>query len=95
MVVMEQKRSIQLRAPMFYASVDEVPDQLVRTSLQRSVQIMKRHRDLKFSNSQDNGHMPISIVITTLAAQLYQGESDIYSALSGIVNRLYAYAELV
>lgn len=95
MVVMEQKRSIQSRAPMFYASVDEVPDQLVRTSLQRSVQIMKRHRDLKFSKGQDNGHMPISIIITTLAAQLYQREPDIYSALSGIVNGLYVYAGLV
>lgn len=95
MVVMEQKRSIQSRTSMFYASVDEVPDELVRTSLQRSVQIMKRHRDLKFSNSQNNAHMPISIVITTLAAQLYQGEPDIYSAFSGIVSRLYAYAGLV
>ena len=95
MVLMEQKRSIQSRAPMLYASVDDVPNQLVRTSLQRSVQIMKRHRDLKFSNGKNNGHMPISIIVTTLAAHLYQGEPDIYSALSGIVNKLYAYVGLV
>ena len=31
------------------ASVDDVPDQLVRTPLQRSIQIMKRHRDVMFN----------------------------------------------
>ncbi len=93
--LIEQKRSIQERAPYIYARVDDVPDQLVRTPLQRSIQLMKRHRDVKFSNTRHKGYAPISIIITTLAAQLYQGEPDIYSALTGIVSKLHAHAVLV
>jgi len=91
----EQKRSIQARAPDIYARVDDVPDQLIRTPLQRSIQLMKRHRDVKFDDVRYNGYAPISIIITTLAAHLYQNESDIYSALTGIVSKLSAHAVLV
>ena len=95
LVLMEQKRSIQSRASTIYASVDDVPDQLVRTPLQRSIQIMKRHRDSKFNHGANNDYAPISIIITTLAAQLYHAESDVFSALTGIVSKLHTYAELV
>ena len=90
-----QKISIQARVPEIYARVDDVPDQLVRTPLQRSIQLMKRHRDMKFNDERRNGFAPISIIITTLAAQFYQNESDIYSALTGIVSKLHAHAVLV
>lgn len=93
--LIEQKRSIQERAPAIYARVDDVPDQLVRTPLQRSIQLMKRHRDVMFNDAGHKGYAPISIIITTLAAQLYQGEPDVYSALTGIVSKLHAHAALV
>ena len=80
-----QKASIRDRDPAVFASIDAVPDQLVRTPLQRSIQIMKRHRDVMFDNSS---YGPISMIITTLAGHLYNGESDVYSALSGIVSQL-------
>lgn len=91
----EQKKSIQARAANIYAHVDDVPDQLVRTPLQRSIQLMKRHRDVQFNDASRNGHAPISIIITTLAAQFYQDEPDIYSALTGIISKLHAHAVLV
>ena len=94
-VLTEQKRSILSRTSGIYASVDDVPDQLVRTPLQRSIQIMKHHRDVNFNNERNNGYGPISIIITTLAAQLYQGDSDVYSALKGIITQLQAHAVLV
>ena len=94
-VMMEQKRAIQARASTVYASVDDVPDQLVRTALQRSIQIMKRHRDVMFNDARSNGHAPISIIITTLAAQVYLEERDIFSALTGIVFKLNDFAGLV
>lgn len=93
--LIEQKRYIQARVPGIYARVDDVPDQLVRTPLQRSIQLMKRHRDVKFNHEAYNGYAPISIIITTLAAQFYQNERDIYAALSGIVTKLHAHAALV
>ena len=42
-----------------------------KTVLQRIVQILKRHRDMMFSNDKENE--PISIIITTLAARAYKG----------------------
>ena len=95
MVLMEQKRAIQARASTVYASVDDVPDQLVRTTLQRSIQLMKRHRDVMFNDARSNGRAPISIIITTLAAETYMGERDLYSALTGIVSKLNGFTQLV
>ena len=95
LAVSEQKRNIQLSASQVYASIDDVPDQLVRTPLQRAIQIMKRHRDLRFNHNDRNQYAPISIIITTLAAHLYRNEPDVYSTLSGIVERLQAHSALV
>lgn len=95
LAVTEQKQRIQRNESLIFASVDEVPDQLVRTPLQRAIQLMKRHRDLHFNDHASNGYAPISIIITTLAAHLYENELDVYSALSGIVNKLRAHAALV
>lgn len=94
-LIVEQKENIQRRASLLYASVDNVPDQLVRTPLQRSIQIMKRHRDLRFNHHDRIDYAPISTIITTLAAHLYGNEADVYSALSGIVGKLEAHAALV
>lgn len=90
-----QKKTIQRRAFLIYESIDDVPDQLVRTPLQRSIQLMKRHRDLRFNHHERIDYAPISIIITTLAAQLYANEPDAYSALTGIVGKLRAHAALV
>ena len=94
-VVVEQKQTIQRRAAFVFESIDDVPDQLVRTPLQRSIQLMKRNRDLHFNQSEMVAYAPISIIITTLAAHLYAGEPDGYTALLGIVGRLQGHAVLV
>ncbi len=46
--------------------------------LQRVVQILKRHRDIMFRGNEDK---PISMIITTLAAQAYNKETNIIEAL--------------
>jgi len=59
--------------------------------LQLVVQLLKRWRDLFYS---DNSYPPISVVLTTLAADLYRGEESISVALlnclEGVVQRLEA-----
>lgn len=95
LAAVSQKQNIQSRAPQVYASIDQVPDQLVRTPLQRAIQIMKRHRDIRFNQSDRVKYAPISVIITTLAAHLYGNESDVYSALSGIVGKLQAHSALI
>lgn len=67
-----------------YASVQDVPTYRLKTPLQRSIQLLKRHRDVMFQYDQEL--KPISIVITTLSAQAYSGESDLYESLMGILN---------
>ena len=94
-VWLEQKQEIQRRASLVFASIDKVPDQLVRTPLQRAIQLMKRHRDLRFNHKDRIAYGPISVIITTLAAHLYGDELDVYSALSGIVRKLQGHAALV
>lgn len=61
-VMMEQKKSILNHNLSAYLSVDDVPNQLVRTPLQRTIQIMKRHRDL-YGVKATNGYRPISMII--------------------------------
>jgi len=83
-----QKRSLFENNRDIYASIDEVPDALIKTPLQRAIQILKRHRDVRFTNHSMAPDKPISMIITTLAAKLYNGERDVFSALRNIVTHL-------
>lgn len=78
-----------------FASVDEVPDQLIRTPLQQAIQIMKRHRDVRFSGHKHEDFKPISMIITTLAAHLYNNEDNVFLALRNIAARLRGYSPLI
>lgn len=66
------------------AKVDELPAYRWKSPLQRCVQILKRHRDVMFANSPDG--KPISIIITTLAAAAYQGETEIDDAMDRVLS---------
>lgn len=66
-----------------FATVDDVPAYEWKTPLQRSIQLLKRHRDVMFIDTPDIA--PISMTITNLSAQAYLGESDLGEALSSIL----------
>lgn len=78
-----------------FESIDEVPDQLVKTPLQKTIQILKRHRDMRFADTQAESDKPISMILTTLAAQFYDNEEDVSSALKNIVEKIYVHARLM
>jgi hypothetical protein len=80
----DEKR--RLVAESLRASVDQVPDYKVKTPLQRSIQILKRQRDIMFTNDQVD--RPISIIISTLAARAYNNEADLLDALRNIVSKM-------
>lgn len=73
-------------------AVKPVPEyQEDRLPLQRVVQLLKRHRDIHFSNESDeetSKQRPISCIITTLAARSYRGEEDLIDALYGVIKRM-------
>jgi hypothetical protein len=66
--------------------VDDIPIYARKTPLQRAIQLLKRHRDQMFID--DNEVKPISIILTTLAARAYQGESDIESAIGNMLTKM-------
>jgi hypothetical protein len=68
------------------ASVEDVPAYGWKTPLQQSVQILKRHRDVMFRKYADLA--PISMIITNLAANAYEGETDLATALVTIVDKM-------
>lgn len=68
------------------ADVAEVPEWQVKTPLQRAVQVLKRHRDVAFAS--DESARPVSIIITTLAAQAYKNQTDLVDALIAIAEEM-------
>ena len=66
--------------------VEDVPQWLVRTPLQRVVQLLKLHRDTFFHNNPYD--KPASILITTLATHAYGGETDLFEAFRKVARNL-------
>lgn len=77
------ERRKRILAESTRASVEDIPDYKVRTPLQAAVMILKRHRDHSFENRKEE--RPISVIITTLAANSYNGEETIGQALVAIL----------
>lgn len=66
--------------------VECLPRRAFKTTLQRTVQALKRHRDIYFTD--DLGNRPSSIIITTLAAQSYEPGGDLFSVLHHVVEQM-------
>lgn len=74
-----------------YAKVEDIPDHAVKTTLQKVIQLLKRHRDTMFAD--DAEHKPISILITTLAALSYNNETSLVEALTSILAQMDSHIE--
>lgn len=81
-----QRRQI---AKSLKAKIEDVPEFRVKTSLQRSIQLLKRHRDIVFE--YDSEDKPVSIIITTLAAHAYNNEADTFDTLVNIIAKMPDY----
>lgn len=70
--------------------VKPLPEQQIYedlTTLQRVVQLMKRSRDILLKDL-DEKERPISIVLTTLAAQMYRGQTSVTTALIAVLDSI-------
>ncbi len=72
------------------ADVEKVKRYKIKTPLQRAVQLLKRHRDIMFEDKADE-LKPVSIIITTIAGQLYENEDNIFDALQSILSKTEEY----
>lgn len=80
----------------FSAKVEDLKKYKIRTTLQKTIQILKRHRDIKYSNvsPEEKDNKPISIIITTLVGYLYTGNENILDLIYKFVNDFYKYIEI-
>lgn len=79
------------------ATVEDVPDAVVKSSLQRTIQLLKRHRDLFYFRAKAWGERPASVIIVTLATQIAQ-HSPYYNLddlLPYVASGMADYAELL
>lgn len=79
------------------ATVEDVPDAVVKSSLQRTIQLLKRHRDLFYFRAKAWDERPASVIIVTLAAQIAQ-HSPYYNLddlLPYVASGMADYAELL
>jgi hypothetical protein len=72
------RRRVEL-AKQASVQVDEVPSWQVRTALQRAIQVLKLHRNQFFAKQLDL--RPSSIIVTTTAAQSYNGTASVVDTL--------------
>lgn len=70
------------------ASLEKLPADNFRRKkpLQRSVQLLKRYRDIFFAD--DDSYATSSVILTTIAGQYYGGEPSIYTTMDGIISRI-------
>lgn len=67
-------------------SVENIPEFPKKTTLQKVIQLLKRHRDVMFQKNQENS--PISIIITTLAARVFESTDNLVEAFEKIIKNL-------
>ena len=70
-----------------FDSVERIPAQPRKTILQKAIQLMKRYRDVMFSN-KDDSLKPISMIVTTLMAKCYNGETDLYGFICQAIDKM-------
>jgi hypothetical protein len=72
--------------------VERLPPHAFKTTLQRTVQALKRHRDIYFTD--DLANRPTSIIITTLAAYAYEPGGDLFGVLRHVVGHMADHIEV-
>ncbi len=80
------------------ASVDDVPDYYVKSSLQRTIQLLKRHRDIYYQRNKSISECrPASVIITSLAAKIARNApvSSLEELLPYVVDGIVEYAALL
>lgn len=81
-----------------FVSVEEIPEILERSALQRVIQILKRHRDLFYYRARKEDKKPISAIVTTLTAQIASHADpslSTYELLEFVSNDIERYSALL
>lgn len=89
-MLFEENRSV-------YASVEEIPEELDRSAMQRVIQILKYHRDMYYSKfTNGDGIKPISAIINTIVARISSPVSaniSVFDLLNYVLEEFATYAK--
>jgi hypothetical protein len=77
---------LERQAVLAKTTIADLPSRRWNSPLQEAIRVLKRHRDIMFNDNDDA--KPISVIITTLAARAYNGESDLNTVLAGVLARM-------
>jgi hypothetical protein len=83
----EQRRGNLTEVTAAVEPINE-PAARARYPLQKAIQLLKRHRDVMFSNRADKESAPVSIIITTLAAKAYKGQGSLILTMQHLVTEM-------
>ena len=88
----EKQRLLENYAYQANQKIEDVPEYKVKTTLQVALQILKRYRDKKFENNLED--KPISIILTTIMAQIYKGENNVYELIINFAHNYNKYIKI-
>lgn len=95
-VQQEQRQKILQENRTLFASVEEIPDTVLRSSVQRVIQILKYHRDVYYSQFRDGDDTkPISAIISTIVAQVaatLPATISVFDLLQSVLNEFNIYS---
>ena len=91
-----KKRIILEKNKTVYNSIEEIPEDLERSSLQRVIQILKHHRDVYYCRIKKENLKPTSAIITTICAEIAYGMNpslNVFELLQAIVSDFEIYSQ--
>ena len=80
-----ERKSLFIRKnQQFSNNVEDLRKFGIRTTLQKTIQLLKRHRDMQYASASDKERecKPISIIITTLVGKMYSGNESIVDLIT-------------
>lgn len=92
----ERRNLYRIKNRQFSNKVEDLRNFGIRTTLQRAIQILKRHRDIQYANATDEERecKPISIIITTLVGKMYSGNESILDLIDKFCTSYEEYIEI-
>ena len=87
-VLFEKSRAV-------YNSIEEIPEGLERSSLQRVIQILKHHRDVYYCRIRKEDFKPTSAIITTICTEIADGMDpslNVFELLQAIADDFEIYS---
>lgn len=75
--IIQQRSRLLYELRGLYASAEEIPTYLYRSSLQRSVQLLKRIRDVYYERKTNQLYKPSTFLLTSLVASAVEHEDNL------------------